>query len=775
VTNVESLVFSGNNTLSANLPFTSFDLSAVAGQNVLEFATGYTAASAVTLGAAGDTVTNTAGIALTVNATMANIVDSDAGGADVAATITGGTGVDTLNITVSAHGNGAGTYGTGTGLDLSWGIASGSSINVINILDGTGAGYDAYITLNSGYGVSVTVDASSLDYATGTGAETLWLDASGLASAKTANVTGGLSADTIVGGSGNDTIIGLGGDDSITAGVGYDSITAGDGNDTVVMADNLTGDDYIFGGDGVDTISITQTTNAYGDLTFLQISSIETLALGTGAGVITLDTRAEAAGIRTVTGLGSENAVTAAGFTSAVTFDMQGGATGASITGGRGDDIFKVDGNGEVLATTTFAGGVGTDTISIDNGTGNGDATSVTLSTGISSIESVLINDTSTGNTSGDVTITLSAAFGGTSQASLTVDASALDSGETLTFTNSSTADVSSVTGTQYLALTVTGGAGADSLTGGAAAETFIGGSGADTMTGGSGADTLTGGAGADVFIYTFGATGETSSTALDTITDFTTASDKLQINLTYSATGTYDLNYKGAAATNYDGITLLSSTKGQYLLNTATNQFIIDNDGNGLIQSTDSYIKLSDVTTISESDVSWVITDDGNTVQTITLGDGTDTITFEDDGGTGSYGADTYNDFNAGSGGDLLDFDAFTLGTGAVFGTYTLGGTGAAFAVTADNFVLGYGTGFSSSLIGTGAGLLNFATGNVDHIVLVASGTGDTSIEIYFANAAANGTGDAWHAADVKLLGTINLVSGDTASSFNATNFDLL
>ena len=58
--------------------------------------------------------------------------------------------------------------------------------------------------------------------------------------------------------------------------------------------------------------------------------------------------------------------------------------------------------------------------------------------------------------------------------------------------------------------------------------DTISGGAGADTIIGGAGADSLIGGDGGDVFAY-----GSTESTGLlggDTITDFLSATDKLQV-----------------------------------------------------------------------------------------------------------------------------------------------------------------------------------------------------------------------------------------------------
>ena len=72
---------------------------------------------------------------------------------------------------------------------------------------------------------------------------------------------------------------------------------------------------------------------------------------------------------------------------------------------------------------------------------------------------------------------------------------------------------------------TITGGAGDDVLFGDSGADTVDGGEGDDIIFGGSGADTLTGGAGADTFVF---APGDGS----DTITDFNTSEDKINLSM---------------------------------------------------------------------------------------------------------------------------------------------------------------------------------------------------------------------------------------------------
>ncbi len=69
----------------------------------------------------------------------------------------------------------------------------------------------------------------------------------------------------------------------------------------------------------------------------------------------------------------------------------------------------------------------------------------------------------------------------------------------------------------------------AATILGTAAADTLVGDAGAGTITGKAGADTLTGGSKSDKFVFTTGDTGITEATA-DTITDFSTGTDKIDI-----------------------------------------------------------------------------------------------------------------------------------------------------------------------------------------------------------------------------------------------------
>jgi len=79
---------------------------------------------------------------------------------------------------------------------------------------------------------------------------------------------------------------------------------------------------------------------------------------------------------------------------------------------------------------------------------------------------------------------------------------------------------------------TLTGGAGNDTLRGGTGNDTLIGGLGNDILIGGLGNDTLTGGGGSDSFVFNL------FTERTDTITDFNTAQDTLDIRGVLAAAG---------------------------------------------------------------------------------------------------------------------------------------------------------------------------------------------------------------------------------------------
>ena len=135
----------------------------------------------------------------------------------------------------------------------------------------------------------------------------------------------------------------------------------------------------------------------------------------------------------------------------------------------------------------------------------------------------------------------------------------------------------------------LSGGTAADTLTGNdsdnllwgkAGNDTLIGAGGADQLRGGDGLDTLTGGAGADWFIFD---TAANATTNKDTISDFTSGTDKLQFSkaiftgLSGAALGdlSSDAFWSGA------GITTAHDATDRFIYNPTNGALYYDADGN--------------------------------------------------------------------------------------------------------------------------------------------------------------------------------------------------
>jgi Ca2+-binding RTX toxin-like protein len=114
------------------------------------------------------------------------------------------------------------------------------------------------------------------------------------------------------------------------------------------------------------------------------------------------------------------------------------------------------------------------------------------------------------------------------------------------------TLTATAATGTTGFSIDASAFTGKLGVTGTAAADIIIGGSAVDSINGGNGADIMTGGAGGDTFTVgiTAGAADAAGFTAaLDTITDFTTKSDKLE----FGAAAGSATNYLEAASAAAD------------------------------------------------------------------------------------------------------------------------------------------------------------------------------------------------------------------------------
>lgn len=165
-----------------------------------------------------------------------------------------------------------------------------------------------------------------------------------------------------------------------------------------------------------------------------------------------------------------------------------------------------------------------------------------------------------------------------------TIDASAVGGSITFNATLSATAP-----------LTLLGGSGSELISGRGLADRLVGGSGNDTLAGGLGADTLVGGEGVDVFRI---AVGDSTGAAKDTVLDFISGLDKLQIEQSMSSfLGSYST--LAAAQTAAAG----AATGRLAYFVSGTNTLYVVAAPSGVASSTDTVVQLTGVTGLTAAD----------------------------------------------------------------------------------------------------------------------------------------------------------------------------
>ncbi len=474
---------SANNiTLSADtVGISKFDLKTNAGNQVLTLNTGYTLATEVSV-ESNDQVANSANVALTVTAASDDF--------DNTTSITGGTGADEIKLTAK---------GGATELD------NVAGVETITILAGTAGTEDVAIDLNSADSTvastkTLTVNAAALTNSgatlnfDGTGETDGYFNVTGGAGNDTLvggdaadTLTGGAGADSLDGATGNDVLDGGAGNDPVTAGAGNDSIDGGAGNDTIDMGSNLTSADTVNGGDGTDTLTVSATVAS---TAFANVSNIEIVKI-TGGTSVSLAASIGTAVEFDLTEAGDQVLTLATGYTGATTVKLTGdnGPNADKIVNTANVELTVVANADDVDATTTITGGTGTDVINLK---ANGGTATITAITGVETI-----TVTGVAATGDDITIAMGANDTQIAASkTLTVNASVLVAGSTLTFTGA--------TNETDGYLNVTGGAGNDTITGGASGfDSLYGGAGNDSLilnalsatnviNGGDGTDTLT-------------------------------------------------------------------------------------------------------------------------------------------------------------------------------------------------------------------------------------------------------------------------------------------
>jgi serralysin len=382
-------------------------------------------------------------------------------------------------------------------------------------LDG-GAGLDVASFAGLTAGVEVDLSAFSGTISTALGTDTL-ISIEGLVGGSGNDVLkAGATATYLDGGAGNDflggsayadTLIGGSGNDGLAGGAGNDSLNGGDGDDTLLgqAGDDTIGGgigrDFMDGGDGTDTINA-------GDANDL-------INGGNGNDIINGD-----AGNDSIYGDAGNDVIDGG----AGDDDLSGGNDNDTITGGIGDDRIAGGYGNDILN-----GGDGNDTISANDG----DDT-ITGGLGVDNLYGFTGNDTIDGGDSNDTLLGMEGddtVRGGTGADYIVggdgTDTLYGDDGDDNMQGGDGNDTLNGGLGNDGLDGgagndTLNGEAGNDYLGGGEGNDTLSGGDGNDVFVGGAGKDTLTGGAGADAFFFT--ALSDSTSAAIDMITDFSWA-----------------------------------------------------------------------------------------------------------------------------------------------------------------------------------------------------------------------------------------------------------
>jgi len=514
----------------------------------------------------------------------------------------------------------------------------------------------------------------------------------------------------------------------------------------------LTAAETVSGGTGNDILQFAAGTLVVAASDLVNVSSVETIQIQNSTQTASLTITDAWFTANGTTSLGitattqTSGATTLAASTvsaaNSISLNMSKTDNSASnvINMGSGNDTLTVDLQA-LNNTTTLAGGAGTDTLVISANTGSANITQDATVTGWETVSFA------TAGIAGTFATTVNDA-GVAAAATQTINGSNITG--TLLWNGAAELDGK---------FSITGGSGADSLTGGSLVDTISGGIGADVLTGGLGADSLTGGVGADTFVYALVTQSNGSNT--DTITDFTTGTDKLQVTLDYSTLVTsLDINAvrssAGVAGSSAAQDTL-SGQRGQYVYDTTGSSLFINFNADNLLTTADYKININAASTASasivEGDINFVITG-GTAGDVITSGSGADTINGGTGGGdliTAGAGADNITVAAAGAdtiiGGQGADTIELT-GTGAVdtirfaSASGTAGSAAAATSLGIDvitNFTGGTDIlNFSEAALGNLNGAAGVASLDQTQVILLAN----TTTAMNGANAQIDGAG---------------------------------
>ncbi|WP_302850055.1 calcium-binding protein [Sphaerospermopsis torques-reginae] len=467
----------------------------------------------------------------------------------------GGTGVDSL-----IGGNGNDTY----------------------VVDGLG---DVVIE-NANEGIDAVI--SSISYTLGDNLETLILTGQNNLNGTGNNLNntlfgndvnnvldGGLGDDTIYGQAGNDTLIGGEGNDTLIGGTGADSLIGGVGNDIYVV-DEL-GDVVIENAnEGIDTV-VSFISYHLGDhlerLSLIGENNINGAANDLNNAMLGNDGNNFLDG-----GSGNDNLSGQGGNDTLI-----GGEGNDTLTGGVGMDAFRFTSlDGGIDTITDFESG--TDQIQIDSNGFTG------LAIGQLSAEAFTFGAGVTSATSSTHRFIFN-----TTNGDLFFDADGDGAGASVkiaTLSNSASLSHSDI----FVNINVTGNDLNNVLLGNDDNNVLDGGIGNDTLYGQGGNDTLVGGVGMDAFRFT------SLDGGIDTITDFESGTDKIQIDSS-GFTGLAIGQLSAEAFTFGVGVTSATSSTHRFIFNTTNGDLFFDADGDGAGASV-KIATLSNSASLSHTDI---------------------------------------------------------------------------------------------------------------------------------------------------------------------------
>lgn len=283
----------------------------------------------------------------TVSHTLAGNVENLVKYGDAFVTLVG----NSLSNQIDASGIGSNTLFGGAGNDTL--LVDGS---VIGVVDG-GADTDTVVFLGS--------SPVSLDDNTPISNSEI-LDFSQLSSQAAATLAANFSGlQSLIGSSGADTITAVSSFGNRSA-----TLAGGDGNDRFVFSDaTQVAAASVDGGAGQDTLAFSgPSTLVDSNLSRVRTATVEVLEQNGAGNTVTLGSRAQQVGIRTVVAGTGGDVVNASAYTASLTIDASrnknsgAGLVGSTLVGGLASDSFLIH-NHAVLAASSIVGGAGSDTI----------------------------------------------------------------------------------------------------------------------------------------------------------------------------------------------------------------------------------------------------------------------------------------------------------------------------------------------------------------------------------------------------------------------------